>query len=357
MIARSRLEAQLMHLWRGRSWAAYILLPLSALYGLLLLIRRALYAFGLFQQTRLPVPVIVVGNIFVGGTGKTPFVIWLVEQLRARGWHPGVISRGYGTQHDQVTEVNVDSDYQVAGDEPLLIKQRTGVPVVVGRRRVAAGQLLLRTHPEVDIVISDDGLQHYALARTLEIQICDSRGHGNGWLLPAGPLREPASRHADFFVVNAAAPAPFNVTYNAPSDATSKLPPTADIHRMTLQAEFAERLAQRSQRQLLSTIASGKRIVAAAGIGHPQRFFDMLVKHGIELADTLALPDHFDYRQNPFARVSADMILITEKDAVKCARINTLAKDARLWVVPVTATIAEPLIDNIVETLRGRSTT
>jgi tetraacyldisaccharide 4'-kinase len=349
-----------MRLWQGRSWAAYMLLPLSGLYGLLLLIRRALYAFGLFQQTRLPVPVIVVGNIFVGGTGKTPLVIWLVEQLRARGWHPGVISRGYGAQHDQVTEVNVDSDYQVAGDEPLLIMQRTGVPVVVGRRRVAAGQQLLRTHPEVDIVISDDGLQHYALARTLEIQICDSRGHGNGWLLPAGPLREPASRRSDFYVVNAAA-APFNAISNVPTNAhpnaASLQLPTADIHRMTLQAEFAECLNQPSQRQPLSTISSGKRIVAAAGIGHPQRFFDMLSKHGIELADTLALPDHFDYRHNPFATVSADMILITEKDAVKCARINTLANDARLWVVPVTATIAEPLIDNIVETLRGRSAT
>jgi tetraacyldisaccharide 4'-kinase len=300
--------------------------------------------------------VIVVGNVFVGGTGKTPLVIWLVEQLRARGWHPGVISRGYGAQQDQVTEVNVDSDYQTAGDEPLLIMQRTGVPVVVGRRRVAAGQQLLRAHPDVDIVISDDGLQHYALARTLEIQICDSRGHGNGWLLPAGPLREPASRRSDFFVVNAAA-APFNVTSNAPSNATSQRLPTTDTHRMTLQAEFAERLNQPSQRQPLSTISSGKRIVAAAGIGHPQRFFDMLSKHGIELADTLALPDHFDYRHNPFAQVSADMILITEKDAVKCARINALANDARLWVVPVTATIAEPLIENIVERLHGRSTT
>ena len=345
-----------MRLWQSRSWAAWMLTPLAGLYGLLLLIRRALYALELLKQTRLPVPVIVVGNIFVGGTGKTPLVIWLVEQLRARGWHPGVISRGYGTQHDQITEVNVDSDHQVAGDEPLLIKQRTGVPVVVGRRRVAAGQLLLRTHPEVDIVISDDGLQHYALARTLEIQICDSRGHGNGWLLPAGPLREPASRHADFFVVNSAA-APLNAPTNAQPNAASLQLPTADIHRMTLQAEFAECLNQPSQRQPLSTISSGKRIVAAAGIGHPQRFFDMLSKHGIELVETLALPDHFDYRHNPFATVSADMILITEKDAVKCTRINTLANDARLWVVPVTATIAEPLIDNIVETLRGRSTT
>lgn len=349
MIARSRLESQLMRLWQSRSWAAWMLTPLAALYGLLLLIRRALFVLGLLQQTRLPVPVIVVGNIFVGGTGKTPFVIWLVEQLRARGWRPGVISRGYGAQHDQVTEVHADTDHRVAGDEPLLILQRTGVPVVVGRRRVAAGQQLLHAHPDVDIVISDDGLQHYALARTVEIQICDSRGHGNGWLLPAGPLREPASRRSDFFVMNAAVA--------APSNASSKLPPTADTCRMNLKAEFAERLVQRSQRLPLSAISSGQRIVAAAGIGHPQRFFDMLIKHGIELTDTLALPDHFDYRHNPFSTVSADMILITEKDAVKCARIKALADDARLWVVPVTAAIAEPLIDHIVETLRGRSTT
>lgn len=352
MISRSRLESQLMRLWQSRSWAACLLLPLAGLYGLLLLIRRALYARGFLKQMRLPVPVIVVGNIFLGGTGKTPFVIWLVEQLRARGWQPGVISRGYGTQHDQITEVHVDSDYQTAGDEPLLIRHRTGVPVVVGRRRVAAGQQLLRAYPDVDIVISDDGLQHYALARTLEIQICDSRGHGNGWLLPAGPLREPASRRSDFFVINTSAAASSDANPNAPAQRL----PIGTTHRMTLQAEFAERLGQRSQRQPLSTLSSGKRVIAAAGIGHPQRFFDMLSKHGVQLVDTLALPDHFDYQQNPFMQVSADMILITEKDAVKCACINALANDARLWVVPVTATIAESLIDNIVETLRGRST-
>jgi tetraacyldisaccharide 4'-kinase len=349
MIARSRLESLLMRMWQRRAWQARILLPLAWLYGSLLWIRRALYALGLFDQTRLPVPVIVVGNIFVGGTGKTPFVIWLVEQLRAHGWHPGVISRGYGAQLDQVTEVRDDSEHHQVGDEPLLIMQRTGVPVVVGRRRVAAAQQLLRDHPTVDIVVSDDGLQHYALARTLEVQICDSRGHGNGWLLPAGPLREPASRRADFFVLNTGA--------SEASNATPQWLPTAAMHRMKLRAEFAERLSQRSQRQQLSDIPHDKRIVAAAGIGNPQRFFDTLTKLGISLADTLALPDHFDYRRNPFADVSADMILITEKDAVKCARINTLANDARLWVVPVTATIAEPLVDNLVEALRGRSTT
>lgn len=377
MMSRARLEPMLMRVWQGRSWVARMLLPLSWCFGLLLLLRRSLYALGFLRQTRLPVPVIIVGNIFVGGTGKTPLVIWLVEQLRAHGWYPGVISRGYGTEHDEVIEVDADAMHVMTGDEPVLIAERTGAPVFVGRYRVAAAQQLLQSYPDVDIVISDDGLQHYSLARTLEVQICDSRGHGNGWLLPAGPLREPASRGADFFVVNASvATLPdrrMNAADKLPSDVISKatsntisiqkstetsaVPATAHGYRMVLRAEFAERLNQASYRQKLSEITSDQRIVAAAGIGHPQRFFDMLSSHGIVLADTIALPDHFDYRYNPFAVVDADMILITEKDAVKCARIEVLASDARLWVVPVTAVIAEPLIDNILEALRGRSTT
>lgn len=345
-----------MHLWQSRSWVSRLLLPLALLYGLILLVRRVLYLIGFVRQTRLPVPVIVVGNIFVGGTGKTPFVVWLVERLRERGLHPGVVSRGYGARYDQITEVQADSDVHAAGDEPLLIVKRTGIPVFVGRNRVAAGQLLLRTYPEIDVVVSDDGLQHYALARTIEIQISDSRGHGNGWLLPAGPLREPASRRADFFVVNAAVMALSDAPTNVTSNATSNLQLKENTYRMHLHAAFAERLNQPSNRQKLSEISSSQRIVAAAGIGHPQRFFEMLGKHGIALADTLALPDHFDYRINPFSQVSADMILITEKDAVKCARIDAIANDARLWVVPVEAAIAEPLVDNIVEILRGHST-
>ena len=380
MISRAQLATSLMRLWQQRSWRSRALLPLAWLYGALLLMRRALYAIGLLRQTRLPLPVIVVGNVFVGGTGKTPLVVWLVEQLRAHGWHPGVIARGYGAQVDHVVEVHQASDPMTVGDEPLLIKHRTGAPVAVSRRRVAAAQQLLRAHPEIDVVIADDGLQHYALARTIEIQLSDTRGHGNGWLLPAGPLREPASRRADFFVVNGAAKAlspaaVVNQSSSTPLNQSTAMSSTSAVstsntsalsavstrgttishYPMQLHAEFAECLAQRADRLALADLPKQKRIIAAAGIGHPQRFFGMLRGFGIDLADTIALPDHFDYQSNPFQRVDADIILITEKDAVKCARTPQLANDARLWVVPVTASIAGPLIDNLLEILRGRA--
>lgn len=366
MSSRARLESSFMQIWRRRSWRSRLLLPFAWLYGALLLMRRLLYRLGWLRTTQLPVPVIIVGNIFVGGTGKTPMVIWLVEQLRQRGWHPGVIARGYRADLDQVSQVLANSDPSVVGDEPLLIKQRTGVPVWVGRSRVTSAQQMLRAHPDIDVVISDDGLQHYALARSIEIQLSDGRGHGNGWLLPAGPLREPASRRADFFVVNQAASAaqpaaqPASLERSAVSAGfAASAEPAQDSQstfQMRLLPKFAEQLTQRSQRQLLSALPHQQRIIAAAGIGHPQRFFDMLSSHGVVLHDAIALPDHYDYRSNPFRQVRADMILITEKDAVKCAGTRELAGDARLWVVPVVVAIDELLLDNIVEKLRGPST-
>ncbi len=198
----SKLEALFTREWARRGWFAVGLLPLSWLYGALSGARRLLYALRLLRQVSLPVPVVVVGNIFIGGTGKTPFTIWLVESLRERGFHPGVISRGYGRQSDEIAEVKAGNTAAEVGDEPLLIATRSGAPVVVGRDRVWAARRLLALHPEVDVIIADDGLQHYRLGRQLEIQLSDARGVGNGWLLPAGPLREPASRRADFYVLN-----------------------------------------------------------------------------------------------------------------------------------------------------------
>lgn len=334
----SRVETMLLRAWQRRGLLAWMLLPLSLLYRALVAVRRALFALGLLRQTRLPVPVVVVGNLFVGGTGKTPLVIWLVEQLRARGYRPGVIARGYRARVEQVTEVGAASSPLEVGDEPLLVAQKTGVPVVVGRRRVAAAQRLLDAHPEVDVIISDDGLQHYALARQVEIELSDARGHGNGWLLPAGPLREPASRRSDFRVVN------------DPSGA----PPGS--HAMRLAGDHAEQVCDRTRRLPLAALPDGARVAAAAGIGHPQRFFDMLATHGVRLAATLALPDHFDFSVDPFGALEADIILITDKDAVKCARIEALASDHRLWTVPVTAVVDGALADNIVEKLRGHPT-
>lgn len=319
-----------------RGLLACCLWPLSLLFGALSAVRRQLYASGLLKSQRLPVPVIVVGNIFVGGTGKTPFTIWLVQALRQRGIVPGVISRGYGAQNDIPRHVAADSSPGEAGDEPVLIAARAHCPVMVGRDRVATARALLAAYPEVNLIVSDDGLQHYALQRDVEIVLCDTRGNGNGWLLPAGPLREPASRRRDFTVVNGA-PRPEDV----PRDAVT----------MQLAGNVAERLVDRTQRMALNEVRSS-RILAAAGIGNPSRFFATLRQAGLQF-DEMPLPDHYDFSVNPFAGSNADIILITEKDAVKCAHHEALKNDARIWVVPVTAHIDSALAENIVEKCRG----
>lgn len=337
-VRRADLESLLTCEWQRRGWLSISLLPLSFIYGVLVALRRLLYWVGIFRQVKLPVPVIVVGNIFVGGTGKTPFTIWLAESLRERGFRPGVISRGYGRDSDAIVEVKPASTVAEVGDEPLLIAARSGAPVMVGRDRVWAARRLLALHPQTDVIIADDGLQHYALGRQVEILLSDARGVGNGWLLPAGPLRERASRRADFHVLN-------GVETHA-----------RDHHTMVLQGPQAERLGERNDRIQLASLHDGRRVAAAAGIGHPQRFFDMLAARGVSLSATLALPDHHDFAGNPFAGLPADIILITEKDAVKCARNATLLADRRIWVVPVRASIAGHLADSIVEKLRGYPT-
>ncbi len=328
------LDTLLTQAWESRGLIACLLLPIALIFYLIIACRRIFYRLGIFSVWTPPVPLIVIGNIFVGGTGKTPLVIWLVSALRAQGYTPGVISRGYGGSADTVIEVRADMPATQTGDEPLLIAQKTEVPVFVGRHRVAAARALLAAYPTVDVIISDDGLQHYAMGRMLEIQLSDTRGHGNGWLLPAGPLREPASRKSDFYVINGASRT------------------SSDGFAMQLAGHHAEQLADRRQRADLSSLKD-KRIAAVAGIGHPERFFSMLRAEGLSLESTHALPDHFDFSVNPFAAITADIILITEKDAVKCSRIAGIAQDTRLWTVPVEATIAGPLAQHILEKLRG----
>jgi tetraacyldisaccharide 4'-kinase len=329
------LENLLTQAWRSRGFIACLLLPLAGIFFLVIFFRRLFYRLGIFASSTMPVPVIVVGNIFIGGTGKTPLVIWLVSVLRAHGYSPGVISRGYGAQASAVIEVKADMSAAQTGDEPLLIARKCGVPVFVGRDRVAAARGLLAVYPGVDVIIADDGLQHYALGRTMEIQLSDTRGHGNGWLLPAGPLREPVSRRSDFYVINGGVSAA-----------------SANIYNMQLTGAHAVQMVDRQQRLDLSSLQN-KRVAAVAGIGHPERFFEMLRSQGVVLESALGLPDHFDFSTNPFAGVKADIILITEKDAVKCNRITGIAQDARLWIVPVEAKIAEPLAQDILEKLRG----
>ncbi|MFJ3059175.1 tetraacyldisaccharide 4'-kinase [Herbaspirillum sp. NPDC087042] len=341
--SRPTVEAVLNRAWQGRGLLACALWPLSLLFGGLAGLRRLLFALGIKRAQRLPVPVVVVGNVFVGGTGKTPFSIWLIEALRAAGYTPGVVSRGYGGGAGASLEVTAASMAAQVGDEPLLIAQRTGVPLVVGRRRVEAGLALLAAHPEVDVIVSDDGLQHYALARDIEIVLSDSRGVGNGWLLPAGPLREPASRRRDFSVLN--------VGSGGSGDAAP-----AGVHAMQLQADEAVQLAPPSARRALATMGEGGlRLAAVAGIGNPGRFFATLRGAGLVFSPH-PLPDHYDFAGNPFAGLAADVILITEKDAVKCRAIEAIRNDPRLWVVPVSARIDGALAEQIVEKLRERPT-
>lgn len=343
--SRAQLETVFNRAWQRRGLIAWLLLPLSLLFLLLTTLRRQLYALGWLASSRVPVPVIIVGNIFVGGTGKTPLTIWLVQALRDAGWVPGVISRGYGASNAAPRLVGPDALPQEVGDEPVLIARRAGCPVMVGRNRVAAAQALLSACPDINILVSDDGLQHYALQRDIEIVLFDGRGTGNGWLLPAGPLREPASRKRDFTLVNSPQP-------------VAGMPPAAIT--MQLAGTMAERLADPLHAVALGSLGqrgsagNPPKIVAAAGIGNPGRFFALLRNAGLHCTE-MPLPDHYDFSANPFAGIDADLILITEKDAVKCSRIDALKNDPRLWVVPVTAQIDRALLDQLLEKIRGRS--
>ncbi len=329
-----KFASGVMRVWMRRGWLAYLAWPLAQLFGGVLQLRAFLYRTGWLKRHKLAVPVIVVGNIFVGGTGKTPLSLWLAGKLTEAGYHPGLISRGYGRKHDAPCIVSANSKATEAGDEPLLLAQRGGCPVVVGRNRVSAGKLLLSHFPDVSVIISDDGLQHTALARDIEIMLFDSRGVGNGWLLPAGPLRELPGRRRDVTVVN----------LSADESIGAELP--LDSWRMELKGTRAHSLTDPSQIRELSSLPGDLKIIAVAGIGNPERFFTLLRKQGVMFLD-LPLPDHFDYDTNPFKNLVADMILITEKDAVKCRQVIEIANDSRVWVVPVEADIAAGLFKKI----------
>ncbi len=322
-----------------------MLWPISLIFRFIVGIRRKAYQWGFLKSSKLPVPVLVVGNIFIGGTGKTPFVIWLVNVLKKAGFYPGVVSRGYGSKTKEPQEVFKHSLPENSGDEPLLIAINADCPVVIGKKRTAAAQFLLEKYPEVNLIISDDGLQHYAMQRDMEIMLFDGRGAGNGWMLPAGPLREPVSRDRDFTVVNSVNyPAPGNLIYSP------------DIFLMRLIGDEAVQLGNRTKSLPLAQLSEASqknawRIAAVAGIGNPLRFFVMLKKFNLAITE-YPLPDHFNYSTNPFKEIDADIILITEKDAVKCAQIESIVNDTRIWVVPVKARLDEGLEQKIVEKCR-----
>jgi tetraacyldisaccharide 4'-kinase len=338
---RTRLQLTMVEAWQRRGPLAWLLAPLAMVHYIAYHARRALYATGLLRQTRLDAPVVVIGNLYVGGTGKTPLTIELVRSLAARGWRPGIVSRGYGTAGAAARMVRASDDAHAVGDEPLLMARATRVPVAVARDRAAAARLLRTHHGDCDVVSADDGLQHWPLARDMEIAVLHYRGLGNGWLLPAGPLREPGARldRVDAIVCNGEVP---TVRAAAPRYAMR----TALGDARPLQGGAAQPLAALAEEQG----RRGLRIVAAAGIGMPDRFFAMLRAAGLTIAE-LPLADHFDFASNPFAGLAADCILITEKDAVKCASNPALAADARIWVVPLATAIDPALVDAVVARL------
>lgn len=295
--------------WLARLWArtgifTLALLPLAGLFSLLAGMRRLAYRRGWLASVAMGVQVVVIGNITAGGSGKTPLTIWLVEHLRRRGLRPGVVSRGYGGRARGCVEVGPASDATMVGDEPLLVQRRTGVPVVVGRDRVAAVRTLLARHPGIDVVLSDDGLQHYRLRRDIELAVVDaSGGLGNGWPLPAGPLREPARRLRTVDAV-------VRVMRGGPEGR----PLEVASWRVDTRPGHAWRLLAPNEPCALSDLPRHDWL-AVAGIGRPQAFFDMLARAGLRFSPR-AYPDHHAFQ--PGELPAGHPVLMTEKDAVKC---------------------------------------
>jgi len=293
------------NLWARTGVLTLLLLPFSALFAVVSGLRRLAYRHGWQDSVAVGVPVVVVGNITAGGSGKTPLVIWLVNHLRVQGHRPGVVSRGYGGAARGCVEVRPDSPPAEVGDEPLLIQSKTGVPVVVGRDRVAAARTLLARHPGVDVIVSDDGLQHYRLQRDLELAVIDAAsGLGNGWPLPAGPLREPKSRLASVDAVIQVVRGP--------------VPPRAidRAWRADYTAGQAYRLRLPREKWALTDLPP-RDWLAVTGIGRPQGFFDMLLAQGVRFSPR-AFADHHAFQPQDLPADGA--VLMTEKDAVKCQR-------------------------------------
>ncbi len=344
------LHARLPRMWFRPALAAALIpfVPLSWLFAALSGLRRRLYRGGWLKSARLPVPVIVVGNITVGGSGKTPLTLALVETLRAHGWHPGIVSRGHGRKKDNAAEaarprpVRHDDDPSRVGDEALLLARRSGVPVYIGTDRAAAGAVLLEACPRCNVLVSDDGLQHYRLRRDFEIALFDARGIGNGYPLPAGPLREPLSRLAtvDAVVWNGTPPAMLVV------DVVQRV--KASAYQMRLVAQPFVALDDPAHRCSAADLA-GKKLHALAGIGNPERFFAQLTALGLTFTPH-AFPDHHAYRAADLEFAHGGILLLTEKDAVKCAGLFP----GEAWVLPVRAELDPDLIEKILEKINGR---
>lgn len=333
--------------WYGRR-PVLALVPLSLLFGAVAALRRLLFRSGVRSVERLPVPVVVVGNLVVGGAGKTPLVIALAAALRAAGRRPGVISRGYGGRWRQPALVQAGTDAADCGDEALLIARSVDVPVAVARRRAEAARLLLAAHPECDLLLCDDGLQHYALARDVELVVVDAaRGFGNGWLLPAGPLREPLGRlrSVQGVLLHGASP-----DARAAQALQSALPAGLPVWQPHLRMDKPLSLGGAGARDW--PVWSGTAVHAVAGIGNPARFFAGLREQGLRVTEH-AFPDHHAYAPAELAIAGTAPVLLTAKDAVKCPWLVS----TRYWVVPLVAELPAGLLPwllELLETTRGR---
>lgn len=292
-------------MWLQKQWykarlhpLLFLLAPLSLLFWLVTNLRRSLYALGILRRHKAQVPVIVVGNISVGGTGKTPMVVALCQWLTEEGWTPGIVSRGYGAKGPFPHSVSAEDSPEQAGDEPLLMRRRTGCPVVIAPKRTQAAEYLAKHHPTVDVIISDDGLQHYALKRDIELIMLDAeRGTGNGWLLPAGPLREGPWRlkGADWVISN----------YGRHAFA-----------RHVVDVEPGDWYRVDNHQKI--DLNTNEQFYAVAGIGHPKRFFNSLAAQDISVEQCQGFADHHRFRESDFAEMTEKSVLMTEKDAGKC---------------------------------------
>jgi len=317
--------------WKVKNAFFYVvLMPLSWVFRVVTVLRRQAYNIGVLPSTKLPVPVIIVGNINMGGSGKTPIVLWLVEQLKDNGYTPGVISRGYGGVNNmQPISAHQDSLASQVGDEPLLIAKRTGTPVWIGRKRVDVGSALLKANPDCDVIVSDDGLQHYCLKRDVEIAVVDSESTGAHYLLPAGPLREPRSRlqTVDFIICNG------EKTITQAFD-------------MQLCGQTFYNLAN-PQQTVDVDYFTGKSVKALAGIGKPERFFGGLTNLGLDF-EGVGFDDHHTFTTEDLENITCDALVMTEKDAVKCQPFA----QKHHWVLPVEAKIEATLLPQLLAKLK-----
>ena len=313
----------------SKSLVSLLLLPLSAVFLLISFIRKSLYQFNFLKSFKLKIPVIVVGNITSGGTGKTPLIIYLANELKKNGYRPGIISRGYGSKTEGVMEVSQKSDVAEAGDEPMLIQKHTHLPVFVSKDRVLAAKALVKKYAKTDVILSDDGIQHYRLRRDLEVLVIDgTRKFGNGYLLPAGPLREFRSKlkTVDAIVCN---------------------------HKKVIDGSYLMKykghllINLKTNKKIHLNNLSLKNIHAIAGIGNPDRFFDYLKTYNI-LFSSSAFQDHYKFSKKDFRDMNDKNIIMTEKDAVKCQQFSR----NNFWYLPVIAEVDSKFTDVILKKLR-----